>query len=352
MGTRRSHFLKTSIYTKMKRNVLSVLLVFCIIITLVSCHSGDNGIWKNTEIDSGLRSQIAALNKKLFTSIMAKDINGVKALLSDKLVQKSGTKLDTLVYTSAQSFNAKDYDVLDEYYTKHHVKADPDTLSPKKTGDDNYMVSYKAMNAEMYTSLLVTKGLPVNCLILAVYGKYGNDWKINVLQIGEYSIENKIAPDYYKIAQQQYANGSLVDASNTMIITSQLASPAGEFFKYTKEDTMKIFYSSIINKANNLFQFPVVMSWVDTKPKIFSVSPQYIEEASHRGIFPLIKYKTSIKLTDTTALRAENDAIQKHIGDLFKGIDQNKKYILYQAFNEMEGGKVPAKHYGFIQNLK
>ncbi|MCC8426018.1 hypothetical protein [Mucilaginibacter sp. UR6-11] len=335
----------------MKKNVLHLLLAFCLIIPLASCHRGNNGIWKNDEINSDIKAQLAQLNRKLFNSIMAKDIDAVKALLSDKLIQKSGNKLDTLVNTSAQSFAAKDFEVLDEYYTKHHVKGTPDTLSPNKNAND-YLVSYKAMNEEMYTSLLVTKGLPVNCLILAVYGKYGNDWKINVLQIGEYSIEDKTAPDYYKLATDQYKKGSLVDASNTMIITSQLANPAGDFFKYRNEDTMRIFFSTVINEANNRFQFPVIVSWVKTKPQIFSVSPQFVEEAAHRGIFPIIKYKSSIKLTDTVALRAENNAIQQHIGDLFKGVDRDKKYILYQAFNQMPDGKIADKHYGFIQNLK
>jgi hypothetical protein len=336
----------------MKRNVLHILVTLCVIITLQSCHSGTPGVWVNGDINSDIKKQITELNQKLFKAIMARDTNGVKALLSPKLLQKAGKKLDTLIYTSAQNFQAKDYEVLDEYYTKHHVKGPPDTLLSNKGNISNYMVSYKAMNAEMYTSLLVTKGLPVNGLILVVYGKYGNEWKINVLQIGEYSINNKTAPDYYKMSKEEYDKGNLVDATDLIIITSQLANPAGDFFKYTHEDTMRIFSATILNEANNRFRFPVVIDQVTTKPQIFSVEPQFIGEAGHEGIFPLIKYKSTIKLTDSVALKAENDAIQQVIGSMFKGIDQNKKYILYQAFDQIPDNKPGIKHYGFIQNIK
>jgi hypothetical protein len=320
----------------MKRNVLHILVTLCVIISLQSCYTGTQGVWVNGDINSDIKKQITALNQKLFKAIMARDTNGVKALLSTKLLQKAGKKLDTLIYTSAQNFQAKDYEVLDEYYTKHHVKGPPDTLLSNKGNISDYMVSYKAMNAEMYTSLLVTKELPVNGLML----------------IGEYSINNKTAPDYYKMSKEEYNKGNLVDATDLIIIASQLANPAGDFFKYTHEDTMRIFSATILNEANNRFSFPVVIVKITTKPQIFSVEPQFIGEAGHEGIFPLIKYKSAIKLTDSVALKAENNAIQQVIGSMFKGIDQNKKYILYQAFDQIPNGKPGVKHYGFIQNIK
>jgi hypothetical protein len=317
----------------MKKQIPLILFTFLAIVFFQSCKEPTTGFWVNGRINSDIKKQIAELNKKLFKGIMDKDVNAVKSLLSPELLKRSGTRLDTLVINTGQIYNAKEYELLDEFYTKHHIGNFIDSLKTNKGDSTDYVITYRAMNEEMYTSVMVTKNLPVNCLILAVYGKYGSDWKLNVLQIGEYSIFNKIAPDYYKTAKELYSNGSILDASNMLIITSQLGNPVDDFFHYRNEDAMRMFFSTVINDANNRFQFPVTITQLKTMPQIFSVSPQYTGDAANQGIVPLIKYKTNIKLTDTLALKAENKDIQSVIGVVFKGIDQNNKAIFYQAYN-------------------
>ncbi len=136
-----------------------------------------------------------------------------------------------------------------------------------------------------------------------------------------------------------------------LVITSQLGNPVGDFFHYRNEDAMRIFFSTVLDDANNKFKFPVTVTQLKTMPQIFSVSPQYTGDAANQGIVPLIKYKTNIKLTDTVALKAENKDLQSVIGVVFKGIDQNNKLILYQAYN-LADGKPNNLHYGFIQKIK
>lgn len=114
---------------------------------------------------------------------------------------------------------------------------------------------------------------------------------------------------------------------------------------------MRIFFSTVLDDANNKFKFPVTVSQLKTTPQIFAVSPQYTGDKANDGIVPLIKYKSNIKLTDTVALKAENKDLQSVIGIVFKGIDQNNKTIFYQAFN-LDDGKPNNKHYGFIQKIK
>jgi hypothetical protein len=137
-----------------------------------------------------------------------------------------------------------------------------------------------------------------------------------------------------------------------MIITSQLVSPGGTYFSFNKESDMKIFFSKVIDEANTTYRLPIVINQLKTNPQIFSMSPQVVEEAGHQGVFPVIRYKSSIKLTDTVALKAENQALQQNIGNIFKGMDQNNQYILYQAYNQIPDGKTAPKHYGFIQKLR
>jgi len=336
----------------MKRNILYALFVICFIVSVQSCHSNKTGTWVNDNIDSDVKKQIANLNKKLFTGIMTQNADAVKALLSDQLIKKTKSNIDTILNRTANKYAAKDYEIVDEYYKINATKNIPDTLISNKGNDADYTISYKAVNEQTYVSLLVTKNLPVNALILAIYGKYGDSWKINILQIGDYNIFNKTPQQYYKTALSLYNSGDLLDATNNMILVSQLVNPGGGRLVYKNDSEMKIFYSKVIDEANARYQFPVTISQVKSNPQIFSISPEIMEEAGHQGISPLISYKSAIKLTDTAALKAENQEVQKAIGTLFKGIDQNNNNVFYQAYDRIPNGKSPAPHYGFIQKIR
>ncbi|GAA4090681.1 hypothetical protein [Mucilaginibacter panaciglaebae] len=335
----------------MKKSIIYLLAAFLFTTTFQSC-TGDKDIQVNNQISSDTRAVIAALNKKLFEGITSGNIAAVKALLSPDLINKSGAQLDTVINRCSKRYPAKDFEVLDEYLSKGMKKKDADTVKSQHKNDSDYAIGFQAVNDEMYTSVLLTKGLTVNGMILAVYGKYGNDWKVNILQMGDYSIAGKNAIDYYKQALDLYSKGNLVDATDMIIITSQLVSPGGNYFSYKKESDMKIFFSKVIDEANATYHLPVVVSQVKTAPQIFSMSPQVVEEVGHQGIFPVIRYKSTIKLTDTIALKAENEALQQSIGTIFKGLDQNNQYILYQVYDQIPDGKSDTKHYGFIQKLR
>lgn len=334
----------------MKKSIIYLFTVLLIIVVFQGCKN--NGPKVNSDISSDTRAKIAELNKKLFVGITTNNVNAVRALLSPDLLKKSGSQLDMVIDRCSKRYPAKDFEILDEYLSTGLKKNDNDTARSTHGNDNDYTIGYQAMNEEMYTSLLITKGLTVNGAILAVYGKYGNDWKINILQMGDYSIAGKNAVDYYKEAQTLYSKGNLVDAADMIIITSQLVSPAGTYFSYKNESAMRILFSKVVDEANATFRLPIVISQIKTAPQIFQMSPQVVEEVGHQGVFPLIKYKSSIKLSDTVALKAENQALQQNIGTLFKGLDQNNQYILYQAYNETTDGKTDAKHYGFIQKLR
>jgi hypothetical protein len=335
----------------MKKSIIYLFTALFTIAAFQGCKN-NGGTEVNSEINSDTRAKIAELNKKLFNGIITNNVTAVKALFSPDLVKKTDSELAIVIDRCSKRYAAKDFEVLDEYLSTGLKKKDNDTVRSAHGNDNDYSIGFQAMNDEMYTSVLVTKGLAVNGAILAVYGKYGNDWKINILQMGDYSIIGKNAIDYYKEAQALYNKGYLVDATDMIIIASQLASPAGSFFSYKKESDMHILFSKVIDEANATFKLPVVMSQVKTAPQIFQMSPQVVEEVGHQGVFPLIKYKSSIKLSDTVALKAENQALQQSIGAVFKGIDQNNQYILYQAYNETTDGKTEARHYGFIQKLR
>jgi hypothetical protein len=110
---------------------------------------------------------------------------------------------------------------------------------------------------------------------------------------------NKTAPDYYQSSLEQYKNGNIVDASDMITTSSILANPAGNYMKYKNNDEMKTLYSKILKEANTTYHFPITVGQVKTHPQIFGESPQFIGEITHQGIYPVIRYKSSVPLADT-----------------------------------------------------
>ena len=92
---------------------------------------------------------------------------------------------------------------------------------------------------------------------------------------------------------------------------------------------------------------PLTLDKISSKPKVFRIYPEMGDE----GFCPMVQYLTSLNLKDTISLKAENEKIKKEARTLFKGIDQDKKYIFFQAFNELPDGQKLVEHYGFIDQL-
>ena len=326
------------------------LFICLIAFTVTSCHFGTSGSWTNDRIDPTVKETVDNLNKKLYTSLRTKDIAGIKQLMSPILLEKTGNNIDTLINSVAGNYSSEGFETVDDFYIKNSTTNINDHLvSIKDT--NNYTIDFTALNKEMFVSLITSKGLPLNCAILAIYGKYGDEWKLNILRFGNYSIFNKTAPDYYNDAKKQYEAGNLVDAVDMITIATQLVKPLDAFLKYNATDEIQDFNTKILKEAMSKFPLPLTIPGVKTKPQIFFISPQYVGSGKITGILPLISYKSQIQLTDTVALKAENDAIQKEAVKIFKGLDQNKKAIIYQAYNQIPDGKTLVHRYGFVEKL-
>ncbi|MDB5145022.1 MAG: hypothetical protein JWQ66_3735 [Mucilaginibacter sp.] len=273
-------------------------------------------------------------------------------MMSSILLENSGNKIDSIANIMGPALTGAGYEIIDEYYTKNTTTKVPNTVMGLNGNNKDYLLTYLALNEEMYVSVLKTTKSISNTLLIAIYGKYGNDWKLNIMQFGQYNVLNKTAPDYYTNALKLYKAGDVLDAADMMLIASQIANPGGLYFKYKNEEEMKTFYSKVVKEANTVYKFPITVAEIKTKPIILGVNPQVITETGREGIYPAINYKSEITLTDTAALRVENDALQKAIGGIFKMIDKNNNHILYQAFNQLPDGKTQLHTYRFVQKIK
>ena len=86
---------------------------------------------------------------------------------------------------------------------------------------------------------------------------------------------------------------------------------------------------------------------IKTKPQIFRITPELMAE----GFVPTIFYLTEINLKDTVALKIEYEQIKNEANQLFTGINKDKQFVFYWAFNEIPVGQNKVNRYGFIDKL-
>lgn len=322
-----------------KRN-LAILVMF---VAFQSCKVGTSGTFKNERIDKETKKEISTLNNRLFKALTANDVATVKAMISDQLLEKAGEDIEKLVIAVNASLSAKDYKVLDEYNVKNSSTGISNTVL-SGISENDYVVHYIALNKEMYVSLLLPNDSNNELLFTVIYGNYNGQWKINIIQVGPYSFDKKTAPEFYNLSKKSYDKANLVDAVNYATLAKQCLKPGADYFQYQKEKDIDTFYEKVLKEANTKFKLPLTVERITTKPKVFRIFPQVTGE----GIFPAVLYLSTINVKDTAALKTENEKMKIEVSKLFPGIDQDKKAVLYRAFNELPDGKKEVRSFGFV----
>ncbi|MBE8724345.1 hypothetical protein [Flavobacterium hungaricum] len=329
--------------------IRKTLSIFLAILFLQSCNIGTSGTWKNDTIENEKRDQIKALNDQFFKALMTNNVKEVKTLLSDKLLEKGGNEIDKLIGDIYTTYKADSYRILDEYNVENTTTNVGNTIPSGISKDNDYVINYLALNKDMYVSLLIPNGHQNELLITLIYGKYGDEWKINIFHVGQYSFSKKTAPDFHKLAQESYKKSYLIDAINYSSMAKKCLRPGDEIFKYQKENDINTLYDKLMAEANAKYTFPLTLENVNTKPVLYSIQPQMIID---QGYSPMVWYISKISVQDTTALKVENEKVKTEVNNLFAGINKDKKYVFYRISNEIPDGKKLVRHFGIIDKLK
>jgi hypothetical protein len=327
----------------MKNSTLSLLSLIAFV---MACNVG--GGWKDENIDEKIKSQIHELNSQIIDGFIENNHDKVFQICSDKLLEQGKNDLSSLIQQVRKSFSKKDFKILNEFYQKNTSENAKTTVMTGVSGEHDYIIGFKALNAETY----ITVGYFDNDLnqtsLTLIYGKYDNTWKLNILQVGTLRIMDKDAFDWYRVAKKDYENKYLIDAANDLVLANQLLKPANQLWQYQKEKEIQTFGQNVMAEIKSSFTFPMTVDYVKTKPQIFRIYPQGMNE----GYFPMIQYTTTIDLKDSTRLSNECSEIHNKIGELYNGIDQNRKMIFYKAFKSIPNGTVAVESYGFVRENK
>lgn len=323
-------------------------IIACIILIVLLQGCGFNGsyfgTWKDLNISQDKRAEIEILNRKLINSIKFNDIVAVKSIMSDTVKKIAGNKIDSLISMVSPALTSDQFTILDEYNVHNLVSRITVSLHANSKTDDDYTLTYNALNRETYTSLLLVNDPTGELLVTVVYGNYDGNWEINILQVGQYRYYYKNAMDYYRLAKLNYGKGYFIDAADNLLIANQCIKPANEIFAYKKEKEVKAFYDKVMKETLSKYNLPLTLENISSKPKVFSIYPQMKEG----GYYNTFRYLSSINIADSIALEKENKKIQIEVKKIFTGVGIYRKITLYQAFNEMPDGDNPIKYYGFV----
>lgn len=323
------------------RNLFGFLLLAFI---LQSCSNPKPGVWKNDQIDAGKRSDFHSLTEQAFVELKANNPKHMSAYISKDMIDNTIGTIRTVEHIS-NSLKMSDYKLLAEYYIVNKWK-DKDTVK-NVAGINSYDLYYPGTTREMYMAFFVPKTGDDQSLISLVYNKFDYGWKISIMDVSPYAYNNKTAPELFNLAKEKYRKHYLADAVNDAPLANSCLKPV-DFWQYPIDDSLRTFYAMVANEANDKFLFPSAIRQVPTEPRIFSIFNKTIPQ----GTYPMIYYLTTINLKNTAAVKKENDQIRKVIGKVIPGIDQDKKYVLYSAFNKMPTSREEPDSYEVTDKLK
>lgn len=330
----------------MCHNLFKSLLVKSVILTVtifsVSGCSNEPGIWKNDEIKTSKRDDFHKLNKQLLQALKAGEASWLEDILSKELLESH--YINRQAHLVSLQMKKGDFDLQNEFYVINDQRG-PHSIKDKVDGNE-YNLNYDALQQEMYMAFFVPKNGQNKWMLTAVYYKYNYGWKLFSLDFNPYTENGKTAPGLLKTAQDKYAQHYLVDAVNIAGMARDCARP-NDMWRYAVEDKIAELYGKAMYEANQAYKFPFTITQVPTKPSIIRIVTQDLPE----GRFPAIYYLSSVNVSDTNALKRENAGIQKVIGQVIPGIDQDKKYVIYHAYNEMPKAKESISSFEMVDKL-
>lgn len=320
--------------------------IFLAIALLSACSVGTS--WKDDNIPSDVKSEVNAINDQFIEALRAGNSTALRTMCSPKLLEKDGSTLDAFFTQFPEIMRSDRFITLHAFYESNSSEGKQVKCSTG-TGNHDYSIDYKAINKESYVIVGTVKSPDRigQCALVMIYGKYGTDWKLNILRVGMLSYEGK---DAYAICEEMrglFRKGDLADAVLKTELLSSVIKPGTDIWTYKKEKEIQKTAAAIAKEAQKRFILPYTCTTIATQPVIFRVHLQEVRE----GIFPLISYDTKLNIKDTSALKVECDALHAAIGTIYPGIDLNNTTIFYRAVDHIaQNDQDTTEYWGFIKD--
>lgn len=322
-------------------------LLFILSLITLSCDNRPVGTYRNQNVDRETSEVINALNTQVVDHLMKGDRKALVSLMSDDLKVAVDSNLDAFIELAQRTIESGGFDVVDAYHRISASDSEVVVLISGSNSPEDYILQYQSLTKESFVSVLAPHRQGDIYLLTNFYGLYDGQWKLNIVQYERLTISGYSAVEHFELAAKELGEGHLINALNHMAIGQSCMHPAGDFWNYRIQHEMELFSDSITGMARKKYPMPLEMNGIPTKPQIFKVGPQRVDNQ----ICTMIRYKTSINIRDTVALAAENEVLHKLAPSLFPGIDKDVSFIFYRAFNEFPDEKIATPYFGFVRPL-
>lgn len=312
----------------MKRVFISLFLFI-----LLSCTDGTHSISTklNSAIDSTIRNEVNNVVNTLLLSIKNGDSDTFKTTLSNKLLTVLGGKTDSVFGEMNNLFSEYDFEIFDEYYSKVAKNGNNNSftiipsLSEKSKLIINNITFYSNESYNIF--LRSTNKDGIQYLLYLSLSLYNKKWKINVLQICDYSINEQNAVLLFEKSIRLKNENKTMSSAMFALAGNTLLRPK-EYLQYPDEPVYKKHFESIIKESNTEYQFPIKIT---EQFDLFSINIKLMQQ----GVIPVVAYTTTSSLKDTGKIEQEAQEISREVYKIMPDLETEFSLILFKAFSEL-----------------
>ncbi len=299
----------------------------------------------NEEIDPGLRQDIRKIKTGLFKAIKDKDYKKIDRFLSPRLSESKEINIKSFIDKISGMIRTNEFVIKDQYHSKlkkivKEAKSKT-TIIPSLSKKNKFIINNLVFYGnESYNLFLTSINPGWQYLFYLSFSNEENTWKINLMNVGDFSINNLAAPDLHALGKAAQKNGRLTSCAIYSWAINKLLRPARNL-QYVDEKKYIQFIKSSFSDFEKTIKLPIR---ADDK-EIFGIQ---VETTKKEGLIPVILYLTDKKFDDPV-VDAEAKEMKDTVLEKFNGLDHDFDYLLMRAYNEMPSD--PKKEYFLLDNI-
>jgi hypothetical protein len=318
-------------------------IVFLIFIATLLLGSGVYAIHTqfNEEIAADLRMAMKNRSLILMKSIRSGDERTLKGLCSDEFLKQS-PDLRKAISLLKKPFDTEKYELFDEYYNIQDAVGSIRSSPIVPLQERRLIVNATGLPKYSYMQFWKSDSLGFQHLLFIYYGQEKNEWKLIGLHLGNYSIENQIAPELIEKANKLFSEKKYI-SSVMYALAARTAMRPAPYLQYQKEKDYIKTIDKIIKAFENSYHFPISLG-ANQNIKLFSIDLV----VTTTGIGPVFKYVTSTDVTNGKEISGEAKTLYPEIHAIFPDAQASFDYIILQAYNQLPSPEKPSPGYNTI----
>lgn len=339
-----------------------VYLIFPLLLILCHCsetkehftgviHSGttqnaddpaSKGIYKvktiyNNDIEYKIKKSVHAVHQQFLEAIIKKDRSKLQRIMVSDF---KDCDITYLINAGNEHFKDNKLDTLCEYYSI--VESNGNVSYPILPNRNNFFIinSISVQNNEIYNLFKINENRVFKFLYHSMYILENNSWRVKTFWIGLYSIDNKNAIEWHKIAKESYLNANLFIAYFSGFISNKLLRTI-PYLQVRDEEELREINDVIINTASKQLEH------FTEKNVIIGFDFMVYPDRS----YPLIKYVSTKNSADNKAIESEAKKLLMELSSKYENIQKYFPLCGFQAFKEKPAdlNSNSSSHYGIIE---